>query len=109
MKTLLYLFFGLLVVFSTSGCTNKGSFTLVNHSKEMIKTAVVIVCGQTVQLSDIDPGNSASSEYKVKADSSYDVTVSFQSGQKIHKAVGYVTNGMDFHHDILVSDNDIEI
>jgi hypothetical protein len=110
MKKWIYVCLSVLLVLSASACTeNKGSFTLINNSKEMIKLAVVSVCGQTFRLSNINPSQSAPADYKVRADSSYDVAIDFESGRKIHKTVGYVTNGMDFHHDIAVSDTDVAI
>lgn len=87
----------------------KGSFLLRNNSKESIARVQVLVCGQTIELKEIQPGKSRTGVYKVRSDSHYDVRVEFDSGRKLQKEVGYVTNGFDFHHEIAISDTDIEI
>lgn len=98
------------VALLVSSCTTgKGNFSLVNKAKEPIARASVVICGQSIELKDIQPGKSASGSYDVKSDSHYAIKVEFQSGKKLQKEAGYVTNGMDFQHEITVSDSDIEI
>ena len=97
------------ILFMVSCAANKGSFLLINKAQELIARASVTVCGQTIELKDIQPTKSAPGSYKVKSDSHYDVRGEFQSGKKLQKAIGYVTNGLDFHHEIVVTDTDIEI
>lgn len=93
----------------TSCTTNKGSFSLINKANEPIVSASVTICGQTIQLRDIQPSKSAAGSYYVKSDSHYTIEVEFQSGKKLRKETGYVTNGMDFQHEIAVTESDIEI
>lgn len=88
---------------------NKGSFLLINKAKEPIVWGSVTVCGQTIELKDIQPSNSATGSYKVKSESHFDIKMEFQSGKKFRKEIGYVTSGMDFHHKFVVTDSDIEI
>lgn len=88
---------------------NKGSFVLLNKSTELITRASVTISGQTIELKDIQPTKSTSGFYDVKADSHFDVRIEFQSGKKIRKEAGYVTNGFDFEHVIAVTDADIAI
>lgn len=91
-------------------CTNsKGSFSLVNKTDEPIARASVTICGQTIQLRDIQPNSNAVGSYEVKFDSHYTIQVEFQSGKTLQKEMGYVTNGADFQHEIVVADSDIEI
>lgn len=91
-------------------CTaNHGNFTLVNKAMEPIARASVTVCGQTIELTNIQPNKSAEGSYTVKSDSHYSIQVEFQSGKKLHKDTGYVTNGMDFQHEIVITDSDIEL
>lgn len=97
------------VIFMASCSANTGNFSLINKTKEPIARASVTVCGQTIDMKDIQPTKSAQGSYKVKSDSHYDVRVEFQSGKKLHKEIGYVTNGLDFQHVITVTDTDIEI
>jgi hypothetical protein len=98
------------VVFLLSSClTNKGSFVLINKAKDTISQGFVTVCGQTIELKDIQPNKSMSGTYAVKSDSHYDIKVEFLSGKKISKQLGYVTNGLDFHDEFVVTDTDIDM
>ena len=97
------------VCLNASCLTNKGEFLLVNKGNEPVLRALVTVCGQTVELNGIQPTKSASGSYRVKSDSQYDVRIEFESGKKLEKKIGYVTNGLDFKHVIVVTDTDIEI
>lgn len=100
----------IIAVLLVVSCTaNKGNFSLVNKTKEPITRASVLICGQKIELKDIRPSGRASGSYEVKSDSHYTVEVEFLSGKKIRKETGYVTNGMDFRHEITVTDLDIEI
>ncbi len=59
-------------------CTNsKGSFSLVNKTKEPIVRASVTICGQTIELKDIQPNTRAVGSYEVKFDSHYTIQVDF--------------------------------
>jgi len=99
-----------LAVLVMASCgTNKGSVLLVNQAKEPIVRVLVMVCGQTLELKDIQPSKSARGSYTVKSDGHYDIRVEFQSGKKLQKEMGYVTNGFDFQHKFVVTDNDIEM
>jgi len=99
--------FSILVMVS---CTaNKGSFLFINNAKEPILRGLVTICGQTIDLKDIQPGESVPGSYKVKSDSHYDIGIEFQSGKKLRKETGYVTNGFDYHDEIVVTDADIEL
>lgn len=89
--------------------SNKGSFLLRNNSKYSIARVQVLVCGQMIELKEIQVGKSRTGVYKVRSDSHYDVRVEFDSGKKLQKEVGYVTNGFDFNHEITITDTDIEI
>ncbi|GAC1469139.1 MAG: hypothetical protein PVSMB1_17720 [Gemmatimonadaceae bacterium] len=93
----------------TSCTTNKGNFSLVNKAKEPITRASVAICGQTIELKDVQPNKSGAGSYEVTSDSHYTIQVEFQSGTKLKKETGYVTHGMDFQHEITVTDSDIEI
>jgi hypothetical protein len=88
---------------------NKGSFLLINKANEPIVWGSVTVCGQTIELKDIQPTDSALGFHKVKSDSHFDIRIEFQSGKKLRKEMGYVTSGMDFHHEFVVTNSDIEI
>lgn len=97
------------LIIAITSCTNKGSFLFVNKTKEPILRCIVYVCGQTIELKDIKPTKSALGTYEVKTDSHYEISIEFQSGKKIRKELGYVTNGFDFYHEIIVTDMGIEL
>ncbi len=99
----------IVTLFVISCTTNKGDFTLVNRADEPIARASVTICGQKIELVNIQPGESASGSYDVKSDSHYTITLEFQSGKIMREEVGYVTNGMDFQHEITVTSSTIEI
>jgi len=93
-----------------ASCTpHKGNFLLINKASEPISRALVNVCGQTIELNEILPTKSAVGFYEVRSDSQYDITIEFRSKKIIRKEVGYVTNGLDFSHQIVVTDTDIEM
>jgi hypothetical protein len=110
MKNFLLSMIATLVAFSLSACNkNEGKFLLINKATAPIARATVEICGQKIELKDIQPGKSAPGSYSVKSDSHYVINVEFSSGKKLQKEDGYVTNGMDFQHEISVSDAGIEI
>ncbi len=93
-----------------ASCTpNKGDFLLTNKSNETIARATVSVCNQTIELNGIQPNKSASGFYEVRSDSHYDVTVEFGSGKTLRTQIGYVTHGLDYHDEVVVTDSGIEI
>jgi len=97
------------VIVMFSCAVHRGNFLVINKAKEPIARASVTVCGQTIEMKDIQPTKSAQGSYKVKSDSHFTVIVEFESGKKLQKEVGYVTNGLDFQHEIIITDADIEI
>lgn len=110
MRVLVTAISAVFAVFAMISCVaNKGDFLLINKAKEPIARALVTVCGQTIELRDVQPGKSVSGSYEVKSDSHYDVRIEFQSGKRLQKGVGYVTNGLDFHHEIVITDTNIEM
>ena len=99
-----------LVALLLISCTNsKGNFTLINKATEPIARASVVICGQTIELKDIQPNTSAAGFYKVKGEDHYTIQVEFQSGKTLRRETGYVTSGLDFQDEITVTDSDIEI
>jgi hypothetical protein len=98
-----------ILALSLSGCgRNEGSFTLVNGSTERL-SARVEVCDQVSEFTDVDPGEKRHGSYRVAGDSSYDVSVTFASGDTLDREVGYVTNGLDFTDVITVTTSSVEI
>lgn len=110
MKIILITLLAALSVLVMASCTdNTGYFLIVNNANEPITQGVVLICGQTIKLNDILPTKSAPGSYKVRFDSHYDIRIEFQSGKKLGKELGYVTNGLDYQHKIIVTNTDIEL
>lgn len=97
------------LVLLASCSSNRGAFLLVNKATEPIAVATIKINEQTIELRNIQPNMSAAGSYKVRTDGHYKIQVTFESGRTLNKELGYVTHGMDFQHEITVSDSDIEI
>jgi hypothetical protein len=67
------------------------------------------VCDQVSEVSEVDPGEKRTGDYRVAGDSSYDVSVTFASGDTLDRQVGYVASGLDFTHVITVTTSSVEI
>ena len=93
-----------------SACAeHSGHFTLVNQSDEPIKIAVVKISGQEFDIRDLSPTSSFEGMYKINSDDSYKIYIEFMSGNKLSTDTGYVTNGMDFQHTIIVTNSEISV
>lgn len=100
----------LAAVFLVVSCASEtGTFSISNRAGEPIVRAVVEVCGQAIELDHIPTGSMAAGSYEVRGDSHVVVDVTFRSGRRLRKADGYVTNGMSFHHDIVVTDSSVAV
>lgn len=109
-KVIKKLFYALLFCTVLVSCNeNKGNFILRNNSSESIAEAKVKICGQELRLENVKPKEQKKMDYKVTSDSHFDISITFSSGKKIEKQDGYVTNGMNFKHEILVSDSDVSL
>ena len=104
---------GLLLVLLSVGLVScvkyHGTFSVANNASETITQVTVSICGQTIELSDIKPKESVSSSFEVTSDSHYVVRVEFRSGRTLVGEGGYVTNGMNFRHEISVTDNEVRV
>jgi hypothetical protein len=96
-------------VLAIVACNDKGSFSLTNRASEPIKQATVTICDQTIEIKDIKSGHSAPGWYDVGADDHFVIDIEFESGKRMKKADGYVTSGMDFEHEIAVSDTAVTL
>lgn len=85
------------------GAGSQGKFTIVNKANEPIVQASVVVCGQTMELRNIQPGDVATGSYKVNCEGHFIILVEFASGKKIESYTGYITPGMDFEDEITVA------
>lgn len=88
---------------------HKAMVTLVNRAGKVIKNAKVELCGQTGEANNILSEGSRNLTLKVTRDCAYQVNVTFESGEAIRNQVGYVTNGLDFDDQIIVSESEIKM
>jgi hypothetical protein len=87
----------------------KGQFILINNSDKFINIVCVKICGETIEVRNIEPGAEYKGVYNVKSDSHYDVTIWFASGEKLEKKLGYVTHGFNYQHTLTITEEDISI
>jgi len=87
----------------------KGEVRIVNQSSQRVVAGEVEVCNQQFKIEDIRPGESQLILYEVKSDSHYKISVEFESGKKLTRELGYVTNGLDFKDTLLITDSDISL
>ncbi len=93
-----------------SSCTkDEGTFVLMNRSSETISNLSLSISGKTFAFKNVRPGDSVSGEYLIKSDDHYVIAIEFASGKKMKKEDGYVTHGMDFQHEITVTESDVII
>lgn len=110
MKNTILLLTVVCVSFMLVSClSNKGKFLLINKATEPISRAVIKVCGQTIELENIPHSEKATALYEVLSDSHFIILVEFESGRIIKKEIGYVTNGINFSHEFIVTDVDISM
>ena len=86
---------------------NKGEILIENKGTELVVHGEVDICGQKFAFEKIKPGDTRQFSYKVKSDSHYKILVEFESGKKLTKDLGYVTNGLDFKDALIVTEDDI--
>lgn len=108
--TLARLFLTAPILLALTACiSHKGTIKLTNNSKEPIATAKIEICHQTINLKELPPTRSKTESYEVKGDSHFKIEITLQSGKTLRKEDGYVTNGMDFEHEISVTDTEIRL
>ena len=88
---------------------NSGVFSFNNDTAEIIETASVSICHQTFTFKDVKPRSTITQSYKITGDSSFEVSIKTASGKTTAAADGYVTNGMDFQHNIIFTDQSVKI
>lgn len=87
--------------------SNHGTVTLINRSTESIAKGSMEVCGQKFNFTEIHPGESETAKFAVRADSHYQISITFRSGREISKQIGYVTSGFNYKDRLVVTQDDI--
>jgi hypothetical protein len=88
--------------------TSKGVVIISNQSGEEVLGGNLEVCGQFFLIDPIKNGNFQTIKFKVKSDSSYNITIHLKSST-IKESLGYVTNGIDFEDTIIVNESGISL
>lgn len=110
MKYSLFIISFIILSLSMASCAkNKGEFTLTNKANETIVDVLVEICGAEIEFSNIKSGETVIGSYEINSDCHYDIRVKFLSGRIVEKKVGYVTNGLSFRHNILLTNSDVNI
>jgi hypothetical protein len=109
MRVLALLLLIVLPLSLTSCLPNTGKFSIMNKSTETITDVSVTICHQTYKFKTLQPAASITQSYEVTGDSNFTVSAQTQSGNTITASDGYVTNGMDFRHEIIVDQQSIKV
>lgn len=80
-----------------------------NIGPETVTHVTVTISNQTFIFKAVQPTAIITQSYNVTGDSGFVVSAQMHSGKTITAADGYVTNGMDFKHDIIIDGNSIKI
>jgi hypothetical protein len=89
--------------------SDDGQVLILNAATEPIRNGQLEVCGQKFPFGEIEQGKSKAIQYKVRSDSQYKLEVEFHSGRKLEKALGEVTNGLDFQDILTFSDHTVSL
>lgn len=96
------------VLFVTWGGNGKGEIILINNASEEISLAMLEVGEEVVELGDMNIGEKLKYGYKIRKDSSVNLTIRFSSGKTVRKEIAYITSGFDFFDEVQILDSEIE-
>jgi len=105
--TLVGLLLGTMFLFSCGH--SRGSIVLINKTDETIVSALITIGEQQIALENIMPETSKTQSYEIRVDGHLNLRVEFISGKVIQKNIGYITNDVEFRHEITVSKSGIEV
>lgn len=100
---------GILISLTSCFSGTDSKITVANHASEPIATMQVSIAGQSMAFDNMEPNAIRTASYKVKADDHFKISGIFKSGKAFQKEEGYVTNGMNFEHQIIVEDSGISV
>ena len=101
----------IILVLFLSSCSNeyKGTFNIYNKSEKNISKISVKIADKSFTYKDIKINGYVNGTYLINSDSSYIIEVQFKSGLTLKKQLGYITNGMNFNHNIVITKKDINL
>jgi hypothetical protein len=94
---------------ATACSPNVARLTLINKSRDEITSCVVKLNNDTANFGSLAVGGRALRNLKVRTDGSYDLTVQFANGKRLHQEIGYVTNGLNFSDTLEIYDDRAEL
>ena len=110
MKWVVIVVFSLVAMLTIGSCgSSVGRFSVVNQSSELLDSVSITICGQNFEFSKMPPAASAKAQYRVTTDSDFSVLVVFDSGRTLRREVGYVTNGVEYNHAIVITDSEVKL
>ncbi len=87
----------------------KASVTVMNQASKLLKIVTVELCGESATVENLPVQATKKVKLKVHSDCHYQVDAIFESGEKLSNGVGYVTHGLDFDDQIIVTDSEIKM
>lgn len=83
----------------------RGTVTIINRSSEILDRVDVRIGSKSFRAEDVLLGDHAVFTFEPYGDSSYHVTVTFESGRQLADRIGYVTDGYPSRDEIYVLDD----
>lgn len=110
MKKIIWIFFTILVCGILTSCEqHSGKFELLNKSSTVISKVTVEICDQSFNFNNLEVGEHNVGMFEVTSDDHYKIMVVFSNNKSLSRNIGYVTNGLDFNHRIIIKDADINL
>jgi hypothetical protein len=103
----IYIFLLAIAILVILGCSqNHGTCIFINKSTQEISEIKITVCKQEFLQKDIKPEKSVMINFKICADSDYQISIDFVNKKKLNKRLGYITNGVIVDDIIYIYDSD---
>ena len=102
-------FVAVALIAAVSCGSNTGTATVINKADEPIaRAAVTMSWGETLEVAGLNPGDTATLTYRVR-EGDYRVEVVFRSGKRLESEGMYVTTGVDYEDQIVVTSLEIQV
>jgi hypothetical protein len=85
----------------------KAEVAIVNAATERIKAGNLIIGGHRLEFESLKTGEKVVFRVEANTDSSYEITVIFESGRELSGRVGYLSPGLVLDDLITIKDDDI--
>lgn len=95
----------LLMVLGACDSEFNGKLKLINNSDFVISTCVVKVDEGSFNVQNIKVNETVELKYSFSKDCSYDISITFLTGKRVSKKIGYMTQGFYFE-DIIIIESD---